>query len=100
MFVLHVQHEVESYERWREIFDKDPLDRAGSGSRRYRVMRPASDEKFVIVDLEFDDRKQAESFGKRLNALWDRMEFEQEDRLLHDPRVRVYEVVETREVGA
>jgi hypothetical protein len=102
MYVLHVQHEVSDYDRWKELFDSDPLDRAGSGVRRYRIMQPANDQLFVIVDLEFEREEQAQAMLNRFKDLWDRLEdeaeHEDEEPLLRDPRARVYRMIEERDI--
>lgn len=71
MIVLRIQHSVPAYDGWKRAFDSDPVDRRGGGVRRYTVYRSASDQNFVTIDLEFDDRPSAERFLVRLRGLWD-----------------------------
>jgi hypothetical protein len=35
MAILRIEHRVPSYESWKQAFDSDPVDRKGSGVRRY-----------------------------------------------------------------
>ncbi len=70
MHVLRIEHRVPDYDRWRSAFDADPLDRAGSGVRRYRVLRPVDDPGLVLIDLEFDTAAEATDMHERLRGLW------------------------------
>jgi len=66
MHVLRIEYPVPDYEAWKEAFDRDLVDREGSGVRCYRVLRPTDDPNYVSIDLEFDD---AERAGAYLEAL-------------------------------
>lgn len=69
--VLRIEHAVPDYDRWkREAFDRDPIDRAGSGVRRFRVLRSSDDSDLVAIELDFDDRAAAEAFAAGLTELW------------------------------
>lgn len=70
MAILQIEHPITDYETWKKAFDADPVQREASGVRRYRVMRPVDDERFIKVDLEFDDRAGAESFLGSLRDMW------------------------------
>jgi hypothetical protein len=70
MTVLRIQHSVPSFERWKQAFDNDPMDRKGSGVRRYHVYRSVADPNLVLIDLEFDRRAEAEQMLVRLRQLW------------------------------
>jgi hypothetical protein len=68
--MVHIEHTVADYERWKAAFDSDPVGRQQGGVRRYRVLRPLDDRDRVAIELEFDDRATATGFGERLAALW------------------------------
>ena len=70
MPVLHIQHAVPNFDGWKRAFDSDPMDRKGSGVRRYHVRRSVSDPNFVMIDLEFDTAAEAETMLERLRQLW------------------------------
>jgi hypothetical protein len=70
MPVLHIQHSVPSFEAWKRAFDSDPLDRKGSGVRRYQVHRSIGDANFVMIDLELDTVAEAEALLEKLHNLW------------------------------
>jgi hypothetical protein len=36
MHILRIEHPVPNYNAWKAAFDSDPIDREGSGVRRYR----------------------------------------------------------------
>jgi hypothetical protein len=92
MIVLRIQHAVPTFEGWKVAFDKDPLDRPGSGVRRYHVLRAAGDANFVMIDLEFDAREQAEAFLQRLRNMWEGPA----QAVMQNPQAWVMEVVETK----
>src|SRR5690606_38569089 len=60
--------------KWKQAFDSDPLDRAGSGVRRYRIMRAANNELDLTIDLMFKEVQQAEQMAQRRRELWRRPE--------------------------
>ena len=67
---LRIEHPVHAFEPWRAAFDADPVDRAGSGVRRYAVRRSLDDAAVVVVDLDFDSTEAARAMLGRLQALW------------------------------
>jgi hypothetical protein len=66
---IRMRYELDDYDAWRSVFDRDPLDRKGSGARRYRISRDVDNAKAVLVDLEFDTVDEAQAFHARLRAL-------------------------------
>lgn len=74
MAVVRIRHTVKNYEMWKRAFDSDPLDRVGSGVRRYRIMRSVDDELDLTIDLMFTDPEQAAAMARRLHELWRRPE--------------------------
>ena len=89
--VLRIEHPVPDYEAWRAAFDADPVGRARSGVRDFRVLRPVDDAHYVMVDLEFDTPADAEAMLGSLRALWNRVE----GTLITDPSARIVETVAT-----
>lgn len=57
-----VQHGVEDYEKWKEVFD-EKADRQAAGSRGGQVFRSADDPNEVTVLLEWDDMGNARAFS-------------------------------------
>ena len=91
MHILRIEHPVPDYETWKAAFDSDPIGREHSGVRRYRILRPTNDPNYVMVDLEFDSAREAEAVHAALRELWSRVD------VMHDPRARTVEVVESKE---
>ena len=95
MAILRIEHAVADYAAWKEAFDGDPVGRERCGVRNYRIMRPADDDRFVLIDLEFDTPEEAEGLLTAMRAVWSRVS----GTLIHDPRTRIVESVETRTYG-
>jgi hypothetical protein len=66
---VRMRYELDDYNAWRSIFDRDPLDRKGSGVRSYRISRDVDNASAVLVDLDFDSLDEANAFHVRLRAL-------------------------------
>jgi hypothetical protein len=94
MPILQIEHPVRDFAAWKEAFDRDPVGREQGGVRRYRVLRPVDDPNYVLVDLEFDSSKEAETFHGALRELWRRIEAE---GLVQNAQARIVEAVETKE---
>ena len=92
MSILRIEHPVADFAAWKEAFDADPVGRERSGVRRYRVMRPVDDDRYVLIDLEFDTPEAAEGLLTSMRAVWPRVA----GTLVTDPRARIVESVETR----
>lgn len=70
MPTLHIQHPVPSFDTWKSAFDRDPMNRKGSGVLRYAIHRSVSDGTLVMVDLEFATLAEAERMLTKLRGLW------------------------------
>jgi hypothetical protein len=94
MTILQIEHGVRDYDAWKQAFDSDPVGREAGGVRRYRIMRPADDPNYVLIELEFDSAGEADAFRVKLRELWGRMG----DNLgLESPQTRIVEAVESGE---
>lgn len=71
MTILRIEHSVPDFDKWRQVFDSDPADRKGSGVRRYQVLRSQDDPNYVMIDLEFVDRGEAEAFLQTMQRIWE-----------------------------
>ena len=91
MTILRIEHPVPDFERWKQAFDSDPVGRAQSGVRRYRILRSVDDPSYVMIDLELDDPEAAAALLARLRELWSGVD------VMRDPRTRIAEVVESEE---
>lgn len=68
MATLHIEHPVTDFETWAEAFGRFGEARRQAGVRAFRVQRPVDDERYVVVDLDFDDVGPAESFLRFLTT--------------------------------
>jgi hypothetical protein len=109
MYILCIEHPVPDYDAWKAAFDSDPIGRERSGVRRYRILRPPDDPSHVMLDLEFDSASEAEAVKAALGNI----EFDSSSEaeavraapedpttppdVTHGLRVRINEVVETKE---
>jgi hypothetical protein len=96
MYVLNFWHTVPDYTEWKRVFDSDPLDREGSGVRRYTLTRPTDDERTVIGELEFDSLGEAETFAGRLREVWKGLGSE----VVADAQLRFTEVLERKQFSS
>ena len=93
MVTLRIEHPITDFEGWKKAFDSDPVNREKSGVRRYQILRPIDDPKYVIIDLEFDTTKQAEALLAAMRVVWSRVQ----GTIMTNPQARIVEVVETKE---
>jgi len=93
MYILRMEHPVVDFDGWKKAFDSDPVGREKSGVRRYRVLRPIDDAKYVMIDLEFDTARQAEALLAAMRVVWGRVE----GKIILEPKARIVEAVESKE---
>lgn len=62
MAILVIQHPVKDFQAWKKAFDSDPAGRAKNGVIRHAIYRPHDDSNYVVVNLEFSSREQAQKF--------------------------------------
>ena len=70
MITVRIEHPIKSFEAWKNAFDRDPVDRKGSGVRRYQVLRPVDDPSFIMIDLDFETDNEATSFVAAMRRVW------------------------------
>lgn len=92
MAILRIQHAVPDFESWKRAFDKDPMDRKGSGVRRYQVYRSVADPNFVMIDLEFSTVAEAGQMLEKLRQLWTGPG----GAVMRNPEAWIVETVESR----
>lgn len=95
MPIVQIEHPVKDYDTWKAAFDRDPIGRAASGVRRYRIFRPTDDPRYIAVDLEFDGLPEAQACETALRALW--RSPQAASTLAGTPLARIVDTVETRE---
>ncbi len=68
MYTLQIEHEIKDFGMWKAAFDRDPVNRAASGVTAHRISRPVDDPHYVVVELDFERRDQAEALLANLQA--------------------------------
>jgi hypothetical protein len=71
MATLHIEHPVTYFDIWQTAFNRFAEMRGHAGVRGESVQRPVDDPAYVVVDLEFDTRDDAERFLQFLSSeIW------------------------------
>jgi len=94
MPILRIQHPVPSYEGWKAAFDSDPVGRERSGVRRYQILRSLDDPNFVMIDLEFDTKSEADALLAAMREVWSRVQ----GSIMSNPQAYIVEQVESKEL--
>ena len=90
MPTLHIEHPISDFTTWKVAFDRFAAIRAESGVRHHRVQRPVDDPHYVLIDLDFDSTKQAETFLEFLRTnVWTSRE--SSPALTGTPQTRILE---------
>jgi hypothetical protein len=93
MPILRIEHPVPDFDGWKKAFDSDPVGREKSGVRRYQVLRSVDDPNYIMIDLEFDSKKEAEALLAAMREVWRRVE----GTVMSNPQARIVETVESKE---
>jgi hypothetical protein len=100
MYTLKIEHAIRDFSTWQAAFQRDPIGRQQSGVRQHRICRPADDPNYVIIDLDFDQRAQAEAFLQALQNVWRRPDLspalDRDAAAAAPPRTRIVEQVDSR----
>ncbi|WP_427174157.1 hypothetical protein [Arthrobacter sp. 92] len=68
MFTLQIEHRIRDFGVWKTAFDRDPVNRSASGVTAHRISRPVDDPLYVLIELDFEQRGQAEALLANLQA--------------------------------
>jgi ribosomal protein L35AE/L33A len=90
MVILRIEHPVPDYAGWKQAFDSDPASRRQSGVRRYQILRSLDDPNYLMIDLEFDSKTEAEALLAKMRVIWERVQ----GTVMSNPQVRIVETVE------
>jgi hypothetical protein len=93
MTTLRLEHAISDFDRWKAAFDRDPIDRVGSGVLAHRIYRPVDDPAYVMVELDVATVADAEALHGALEQLW--LSREAAPALAGRPQVRIVRTVET-----
>ena len=93
MYILRIEHPIADFDGWKQAFDSDPVGREKSGVRRYQILRPIDDAKYVMIDLEFNTASQAEALLAAMRGVWSRVQ----GTIMTNPQARIVEAVEVKQ---
>ena len=62
MPTLHIEHPITDLDTWLAAFDRFADRRAAAGVTDQRVWQPADDQRYIVLNLDFDTTDQATSF--------------------------------------
>lgn len=68
MPTLHIEHPITDFSAWNSAFARFAGARRRAGVRAQRVHRPVGDPNYVVVDLDFSTRGEADAFLRFLKA--------------------------------
>ena len=88
MATLHIEHPISDLTTWLRAFSRFEEARRKAGVRAVRVLQPLDDDKYISVDLDFDNFEQAAAFQEFLETnVWTSPEAS--PALAGTPRARV-----------
>ena len=71
MFTLSIEHAITDFPTWKGAFDRFAPARSEAGVQSHRIRRPVGDEPYLVIELDFPRRDQAENFRQFLmNTVW------------------------------
>jgi hypothetical protein len=91
MTTLRIEHAIYDYEVWKAAFDSFAEARLRAGVRGCAIRRPADDDHYLMLDLEFDTADKARAFAVFLEQkVWSSPE--SAPALAGVPRTRILEL--------
>jgi hypothetical protein len=92
MITLRIEHPISDFPTWKAAFDRFADQRRRGGVCGERVTHPVDDDRYVLVDLDFATRAQAEEFlGFLETRVWASRDLS--PALAGTPRSRILEPV-------
>jgi hypothetical protein len=93
MPILRIEYSGTDFDCWKKAFDNDPVGRKQSGVRRYQILRSIDEPNYVMIDLEFDSKGEAEAQLAAMREVWRRVD----GTVMVSPQTRIVETVDTNE---
>ena len=94
MIIIQIEHEVPNFEGWKKAFESDPINRKKSGVRRYKIYQRIDNANFIVIDLEFDNLKEAEDTFTALKILWKNVD----GKIMINPQIRILKMIESKDI--
>jgi len=71
MATLHIQHPITDFETWTTAFNRFREARRNAGVQAQRIQRPVDNERYVVIELDFETVDQAQTFlGFLRSTIW------------------------------
>ena len=88
MATLHIEHAISDLDTWLGAFSRFEDAREGAGVRAQRVSQPVDDDKYIVVQLDFESEEEADQFRGFLETrVWSNPDAS--PALVGEPRARV-----------
>jgi uncharacterized protein len=71
MTILMIEYRVEDFDRWKAVFDSDPMDRMSYGVVKHWIYRDSDDPNHHLLGMEFGTAEQATEFREALAPMWE-----------------------------
>jgi len=71
MTILMVDYHVEDFDRWKAVFDTDPMGRTTHGVVKHWIYRDPDDPNHHMLEMEFATAVQATAFRRALAPMWE-----------------------------
>jgi hypothetical protein len=71
MTILMIEYHVEDFNRWKAVFDSDPMDRTSYGVVKHWIYRDPDDPNHHMLGMEFATAGQAREFRVALAPMWE-----------------------------
>ncbi|NJN53360.1 MAG: hypothetical protein HC804_00565 [Anaerolineae bacterium] len=62
MATLHIEHPISDLNTWLTAFGRFAEARQRGGVRAHRIYQPSDDDKYILIDLDFDTVAEAARF--------------------------------------
>jgi hypothetical protein len=66
---LHIEHRITDLSTWLAAFNNFADARANAGVVRQRVQQPVDDDRYIVVELDFNDPAEARAFKQFLETV-------------------------------
>jgi uncharacterized protein len=71
MTILMIDYHVEDFNRWKAVFDCDPMDRTSHGVVKHWIYRDPDDPNHLVLGMEFVGAEQTKAFREALAPMWE-----------------------------
>lgn len=68
MTTLQIEHAITGFDTWKAAFDRFADQRANAGVTAHRLSQPVGDDRYIVVELDFEGAAQAQAFEQFLRS--------------------------------